>query len=41
MSISSQFLTHELENQPLPLAAYDAWGTDAALREAVDRFDVM
>lgn len=37
MSVSSQFLTHELENQPLPLAAYDAWGTDAALREAVER----
>lgn len=37
MSMSTQFLTHELQNQPLPLAGYDAWESDAALREAVDR----
>lgn len=37
MSVSSQFLTHELENQPLPLGGYDAWESDTALREAVER----
>lgn len=37
MSTDAQFLTHEVQNQPLPLPAYNAWLTDSALREAVER----
>jgi putative acyl-CoA dehydrogenase len=37
MSTDAQFLTHEVQNQPLPLPAYNAWLTDNALREAVER----
>ena len=33
----TRFRTHDVENQPPPLAPYDAWATDVALREAVDR----
>jgi putative acyl-CoA dehydrogenase len=32
-----RFDTHAVENQPPPLAPYDAWGTDLPLREAVAR----
>ena len=31
------FATHVVENQPPPLSPYDAWATDAVLREAVER----
>ncbi|MFA5683851.1 MAG: isovaleryl-CoA dehydrogenase [Lysobacteraceae bacterium] len=37
MSVQSRFSTHEVLNQPLPLPAYNAWRTDAPLREAVQR----
>jgi len=37
MSLKPQFITHEVSNQPQPMGAYNAWHTDAALREAVDR----
>lgn len=37
MSVKSQFLTHEIQNQPQPLAAYNAWSSDEALRAAVER----
>lgn len=37
MSIESQFLTHEVQNQPEPLAGADFWTGDRALREAVER----
>jgi putative acyl-CoA dehydrogenase len=33
----STFRTHEVVNQPPPLTAYDVFGADAALVEAVDR----
>jgi putative acyl-CoA dehydrogenase len=33
----SRFDTHAVANQPPPLAPYDAWATDAPLREAVAR----
>jgi len=34
---SARFSTHQVENQPTPLAPYDAWSSDLALREAVAR----
>nr|WP_116335699.1 isovaleryl-CoA dehydrogenase [Cupriavidus taiwanensis] len=37
MSARSQFSTHDVQNQPLPLPAYNAWSTDQALQEAVAR----
>jgi putative acyl-CoA dehydrogenase len=37
MPISDRFRTHDVENQPPPLAPYDAYGTDVALREALVR----
>jgi putative acyl-CoA dehydrogenase len=37
MSITSQFVTHEVQNQPVALKNYNAWATDTALREAVER----
>lgn len=37
MSITSQFTTHEVENQPNALKDYNVWETDMALREAVER----
>jgi putative acyl-CoA dehydrogenase len=37
MSVESQFLTHEVQNQPQPLADYNVWTSDRALREAVER----
>ena len=37
MSLKPQFLTHTVENQPLPLQDYDAWSTDLPLQEAVAR----
>lgn len=37
MSIDVQFKTHEVENQPLPLGAFNAWLSDRQLREAVER----
>jgi len=37
MSLKAQFVTHQVENQPLPLGAYNAWDTDPALRNAVER----
>ena len=37
MSIVNQFNTHEVQNQPFALANYNAWETDTALKEAVNR----
>ena len=37
MPIADRFRTHDVENQPPPLAPYDAYATDAALREALAR----
>jgi putative acyl-CoA dehydrogenase len=37
MSASDRFQTHSVENQAPPLAPYDLWATDRALREAVQR----
>ncbi len=37
MPRSARFSTHRVENQPTPLAPYDAWASDLALREAVAR----
>ncbi len=37
MSLTSQFLTHEVQNQPEALMDYNVWETDTALREAVER----
>lgn len=37
MSQSAQFLTHEVTNQAAPIGRYNAWTTDTALREAVER----
>ena len=37
MSIADRFRTHTVENQPPPLAPYDAYATDLALREALQR----
>ncbi|MEP6733338.1 MAG: isovaleryl-CoA dehydrogenase [bacterium] len=37
MSISDRFITHTVENQPPPLAPYDAYATDLPLREALRR----
>jgi putative acyl-CoA dehydrogenase len=37
MSIKSQFLTHEISNQPNALPAYNTWHSDTALRAAVER----
>ncbi|HEV7991053.1 MAG TPA: isovaleryl-CoA dehydrogenase [Gemmatimonadaceae bacterium] len=37
MPIADRFRTHEVENQPPPLAPYDAYTTDVPLREALAR----
>ena len=37
MSLSDRFRTHDVENQPPPLAPYDAYATDLPLREALAR----
>ena len=37
MSPSERFTTHAVENQAPPLAPYDLWRSDRALREAVAR----
>ena len=37
MTLKPQFLTHAVENQPLPLQDYDAWSTDLPLQQAVAR----
>jgi len=37
MSVADRFRTHDVENQPPPLAPYDAYATDVALREALAR----
>lgn len=37
MSVAERFKTHVVENQAPPLGRYDAWTTDIALREAVER----
>ena len=37
MSIAAGFITHTVENQPPPLAPYNSYATDRALREAVAR----
>lgn len=37
MSLTSRFVTHEVENQPVPLRDYNVWTSDTALREAVER----
>ena len=37
MSIADRFTTHRVENQPPPLAPYDAYATDLPLREALHR----
>jgi len=34
---AEQFVTHRVENQAPPLAPYDLWASDTALREAVKR----
>ena len=34
---SSLYATHEVENQPQPLQEYDAFGSDAALVEGIER----
>jgi putative acyl-CoA dehydrogenase len=36
-SIAQNFVTHEVANQATPLAPYDAYATDTALREALQR----
>lgn len=37
MSLTSQFKTHEVENQPVALRDYNVWESDTALRDAVAR----
>jgi putative acyl-CoA dehydrogenase len=37
MSLADRFRTHDVENQPPPLAPYDAYATDLPLREALAR----
>lgn len=37
MAIADRFSTHRVENQPPPLAPYDAYATDLPLREALQR----
>lgn len=37
MSMTNQFNTHEVNNQPVALENYNAWETDVALMEAVAR----
>ncbi|MFP5307765.1 MAG: isovaleryl-CoA dehydrogenase [Gammaproteobacteria bacterium] len=37
MSVAERFITHTVENQAAPLPHYNAWLTDTALREAVQR----
>jgi putative acyl-CoA dehydrogenase len=37
MDLRERFLTHHVENQPPPLAPYDAFATDLPLREALAR----
>jgi putative acyl-CoA dehydrogenase len=37
MSVADRFRTHEVENQPPPLAPYDAYASDVPLREALQR----
>lgn len=37
MPLADRFRTHDVDNQPPPLAPYDAWTTDVPLREAVVR----
>ncbi len=37
MSHKAQFLTHEVHNVPEPTPAYNAWTSDPALRDAVER----
>jgi putative acyl-CoA dehydrogenase len=37
MPLADQFRTHRVENQPPPLAPYDAYATDLPLREALVR----
>lgn len=37
MTIADQFITHEVHNQPFALASYNAWESDTALKEAVNR----
>ncbi len=35
--MSPVFITHQVENQPLPLIDYNAWTTDRLLQDAVER----
>ena len=37
MPLAERFLTHAVENQSVPLADYDAYATDPALRDALHR----
>ena len=37
MPVADRFRTHDVENQPPPLAPYDVYATDVALREALVR----
>jgi putative acyl-CoA dehydrogenase len=37
VSLADRFITHSVENQPPPLAPYDAYATDLPLREALQR----
>ena len=37
LTVADRFRTHDVENQPPPLAPYDAYATDLPLREALVR----
>ncbi len=37
MTNRESFVTHEVENQPSPVPADNAWTSDRALREGVER----
>ncbi|MGH6646808.1 isovaleryl-CoA dehydrogenase [Aquabacterium sp.] len=37
MSLKAPFLTHDVHNVPEPMPAYNAWTSDPALRDAVER----
>ena len=37
MSVAERFITHSVDNQAAPLGDYNAYGSDTALREAVQR----
>ena len=37
MSLAARFVTHTVDNQATPLADYDAFASDPALQEALER----